>query len=56
MSAWVVDDPATLKTTLGQIPLGRTGEPDDLARLMIYIASSSYMTGAIITLDGGLAL
>jgi len=56
MSAWVVDDPATLKATLGHIPLGRTGEPDDLARLIIYIASSSYMTGAIITLDGGLAL
>ena len=37
-------------------PLGRMGTPEDVAALALYLASeeSSWMTGSILTLDGGL--
>ena len=38
------------------IPLGRGGSPEDIGALAIYLGSraSSYMTGNVIPLDGGL--
>jgi gluconate 5-dehydrogenase len=40
------------------IPMGRLGEPDELGPLAVYLASdaSSYMTGSILTIDGGYTL
>ncbi len=36
-------------------PLGRIGEPEDVARLIVFLASdaSSWMTGAVVPVDGG---
>jgi NAD(P)-dependent dehydrogenase (short-subunit alcohol dehydrogenase family) len=38
------------------VPLGRIGRPDDAAGLMIFLAlrAGSYLTGAVIPLDGGI--
>jgi NAD(P)-dependent dehydrogenase (short-subunit alcohol dehydrogenase family) len=38
-------------------PMGRIGEPDDMAGVAIYLASraGSYVTGAVIPVDGGIA-
>lgn len=40
---------------IATIPLGRQGTADDIARLVVYLASdaSSYVTGEIIKVDGG---
>jgi NAD(P)-dependent dehydrogenase (short-subunit alcohol dehydrogenase family) len=38
-----------------QIPLGRIGYPDDVAKVVAFLASSAsdFMTGQVITVDGG---
>ena len=38
-------------------PIGRIGKPDDIARMVLYLASdaASFITGAEFTVDGGVA-
>jgi 3-oxoacyl-[acyl-carrier protein] reductase len=40
------------------IPLGRFGNPDDVARVALFLATndSGYITGQILRVDGGLAM
>ncbi len=42
---------------IGNLPMGRIGEPDDLAGLAVYLASdaSAYCTGGVYMVDGGYA-
>jgi NAD(P)-dependent dehydrogenase (short-subunit alcohol dehydrogenase family) len=48
-------DPAMQRRFVEQIPLGRLGEPEDLAGLAVYLASaaSAYCSGGIYMVDGG---
>lgn len=41
-----------------QIPLGRYGKPEEIAQTALFLASSQsdYITGQVITVDGGLAM
>lgn len=51
--------PEDVKTdTLRQIPLARFGEPDDVAGVVRFLASdeAAYITGQVMTVDGGLAM
>jgi len=40
------------------IPMRRIGQPDDIAKVAVFLASadSAYMTGQVLTVDGGLSL
>lgn len=39
-----------------RVPLGRRGDPSDVARAVRFLAESDYQTGDVITVDGGLSL
>ena len=43
-----------IEPLIGQIPLRRIGEPEDIANAFLYLASpaASYITGQVIHVDG----
>ena len=54
-SVW--DDPAMLRDLLTKIPLGRMGEPEEVARVATFLVSglASYMTGSTVFCDGAMS-
>jgi 3-oxoacyl-[acyl-carrier protein] reductase len=48
-------DPETARQLGLSVPLGRLAEPEDVARAVLFLASeeSSYITGAVLPIDGG---
>jgi NAD(P)-dependent dehydrogenase (short-subunit alcohol dehydrogenase family) len=55
MTEWVMKSPDLLPGILGQISLGRAGEPREIGRVVAFLASdeASYVTGQSIFVDGG---
>jgi NAD(P)-dependent dehydrogenase (short-subunit alcohol dehydrogenase family) len=53
-----LSDPAFLKQTIASIPLGRIGEPMEVAGAVVFLASpaASMITGVSLRVDGGWAL
>ena len=56
MTAFALENEGTRQIMEKQVPLGRIGEPDDIAGLVIYLTSraGAFMTGNVIPLDGGI--
>ncbi len=52
-----VDDPAQIERIGKQHALGRIAEPEEIARVSLFLCTSdaSFMTGAAVTVDGGIA-
>lgn len=55
MNRPLLNDPVAYKAFISRIPLGRWGETHELAGPVLFLSSeaSSYMTGAVLTVDGG---
>ncbi|MDQ6731943.1 MAG: SDR family oxidoreductase [Actinomycetota bacterium] len=55
MTAPYLNDAATAEQLLEQIPAGRFGTPEEIGALVAFLlsADAGYMTGAVISVDGG---
>jgi ketoreductase RED2 len=53
---WTRDWDAVREHVSKVAPLRRSGQPDDIAEIVVALAASSYTTGQVVTVDGGLTL
>jgi len=58
IDADVEADPEKIAALLKEIPLHRMGQPEEIAKLALYLASadSAYVTGSTYNIDGGLSV
>jgi gluconate 5-dehydrogenase len=57
MNAPMIADPERRRAILARTPLGRAGEPDDLAWACVFLASPAarFITGQTLRVDGGMS-
>ena len=50
------DNPAMMDAMMAQVPMGRIGQPEEVANCALFLASedSSHMTGSELVVDGGM--
>jgi glucose 1-dehydrogenase len=50
------ENPDEMQELLSEIPLGRIGQPEEVAELALYLATgaASYVTGSTFVIDGGM--
>jgi len=53
---WTADWGIVHDSMKDRAPLGRSGEPDDIASVILDVAGSPYVTGQVVAVDGGFSL
>lgn len=58
INKFLLDDPAAKQAVEEEIPIGRMGEPEEIAAAVAWAASgeAAYVTGTTIVVDGGMSL
>lgn len=52
---WITRDTDLRPDDHAQHPVGRVGRPEDVAKAVLYLASAGFVTGEVLTLDGGMS-
>jgi gluconate 5-dehydrogenase len=54
----VLNDPARLQRILQRTPMGRMGQPDDIAGAAVFLCSpaAQFITGVVLPVDGGVSI
>jgi ketoreductase RED2 len=53
---WTADWDVIRQAVQQMAPLRRSGQPDDVAEVILSLARSSYVTGQVVVVDGGMSL
>lgn len=58
MTAFALGEEETRRQASATVPVGRIGEPQDIAATILYLcgASGNFVTGAVVPLDGGMTV
>lgn len=51
---WISDGEGLSETDQAQHPVGRVGRSDDMAGAVLYLADAGFVTGQVLTVDGGM--
>ena len=51
---WISDGEGLSAADHAQHPVGRVGRPDDIAGAVLYLAEAGFVTGQVLTVDGGM--
>lgn len=51
---WITDDDDLRPVDHQQHPVGRVGQPEDIAGAVLYLAGAGFVTGQVLSVDGGM--